>query len=79
MVTVLGLCCLTRAFSSYGERGLLSGCGEQASHSAASLGAEHGLLVCRLSSFAAHELMWNLSGPRTESMSLHWPVDSFFF
>ena len=31
-MTVLGLCCYTQAFSSYGERGLLSSCGEQASH-----------------------------------------------
>ena len=28
----LGLCCYVRAFSSYGEQGLLSSCGLRASH-----------------------------------------------
>ena len=37
---VLGLCCCNRL--SLGERGLLSGCGEWASYSVASLFAEHG-------------------------------------
>ena len=41
-MAALDLRCRTRAFSS-GERGLLSSCGAQAPHVAASLAAEHRL------------------------------------
>ena len=42
-LAVLGLCCCTRAFSSCGERGLLSVAGPGLLTAVASLVAEHGL------------------------------------
>ena len=42
-LTVLGLCCYTRAFSSCGERGLLSAAAQALLVVAASLIVEHGL------------------------------------
>ena len=32
LLAVLGLCCRVQAFSSFGEQGLLSGCGVTSSH-----------------------------------------------
>ena len=52
-LAVLGLCCCTRAFSSRGKWGLLSGCGARASHCSGFFCSEAQAIECRLSSWGA--------------------------
>ena len=81
-LTVLGPYCCVRAFSSCGERGLLSRCGAWASHCGA-----QALESTGSSSFSKWVLqlwrmaqlprgMWELPGSGTEPRSLHWRADS---
>ena len=55
-VAVLGLSCCQRAFSSCGEQGLLSGCGEQASHCGGVSCCRARTLGTQASVVVAHEL-----------------------
>ena len=76
---MLVLCCCRRAFSSYGERGLISSCGEQASHHGSFSGGRAQTLVwdlqsaCGLSPCAAQAYLlhntWNLPRPGIELVS----------
>jgi len=73
-LAALRLCCYTRAFSSSGERGLLSSCSVRTSHC-------RGFSCCRAHTLGTRAQlpcgMWDLPGPGIKLVSSAWLQDRF--
>ena len=72
-LAALGLCCCAQAFSRCGERGLLFVAVRGLLIAVASLAAEHGLKVHRLSCSTAYGIFPDQT---SNPCPLHWQVDS---
>ena len=67
----LSLCCCTRAFSGFGEQGLLSSCGEWAAHRGAPLVAGHRLRVRGLQGLwhVGSVALWHVESSHTKDQT----------